>query len=84
LFSIFKKVFDQRPFHFRLLYKNLVLANDQLENYITGQWITGDEMDNNFFNAVTGDPIATASTKGLDFKAMADYARSVGNRLCGR
>src|SRR6185436_4112980 len=51
----------------------------KLENYIAGKWITGDGDGQTLFNAVTGDPIASASTKGLDFKSMLDYARNVGN-----
>src|SRR5690606_10025920 len=30
------------------------------------------------FNAVTGEAVAEASSNGLDFKAMAAYARTVG------
>ena len=51
----------------------------KLENYITGKWITGDGDGQLLFNAVTGDPVAAASTKGLDFKSITDYARKVGN-----
>lgn len=51
----------------------------KLENYIAGNWITGDGEGQLLFNAVTGEPVATASTKGIDFKSMADYARNVGN-----
>jgi oxepin-CoA hydrolase/3-oxo-5,6-dehydrosuberyl-CoA semialdehyde dehydrogenase len=38
----------------------------KLENYITGKWITGDGEGQELFNAVTGEPVAAASTKGLD------------------
>jgi oxepin-CoA hydrolase/3-oxo-5,6-dehydrosuberyl-CoA semialdehyde dehydrogenase len=51
----------------------------KLENYITGQWITGDGDGQILYNAVTAEPIAAASTKGLDFKSITDYARTVGN-----
>ena len=51
----------------------------KLENYITGKWISGDGEGQTLFNAVTGEPVAAASTKGLDFKAIADYARNTGN-----
>jgi oxepin-CoA hydrolase / 3-oxo-5,6-dehydrosuberyl-CoA semialdehyde dehydrogenase len=51
----------------------------KLQNYITGQWITGDGDGQTLFNAVTGQPIAAATTKGLDFKAITDYARTAGN-----
>lgn len=51
----------------------------KLENYILGKWITGDGDGQPLFNAVTGEQIATASTKGLDFKTILDYARAKGN-----
>lgn len=53
---------------------------NKLENYVAGKWITGDGDGQQLFNAVTGEVIATATTKGLDFKSMTDYARKVGNR----
>jgi oxepin-CoA hydrolase / 3-oxo-5,6-dehydrosuberyl-CoA semialdehyde dehydrogenase len=51
----------------------------KLGNYITGQWITGDGEGQTLYNAVTGNPIGSASTKGLDFKSILDYGRTVGN-----
>src|SRR5450755_4667620 len=51
----------------------------KLGNYITGNWITGDGDGQQLYNAVTGNAIATASTKGLDFASITDYARKVGN-----
>jgi oxepin-CoA hydrolase/3-oxo-5,6-dehydrosuberyl-CoA semialdehyde dehydrogenase len=52
---------------------------NKLENYISGHWITGDGEGQTLYNAVTGEAIASATTQGLDFKAMTDYARRVGN-----
>ncbi|HEY5772600.1 MAG TPA: aldehyde dehydrogenase family protein, partial [Chitinophagaceae bacterium] len=52
---------------------------NKLGNYITGQWITGDGEGQKLYNAVSGELLAAASTKGLDFKAITDYARKVGN-----
>ncbi|MGZ8559074.1 MAG: aldehyde dehydrogenase family protein, partial [Chitinophagaceae bacterium] len=52
---------------------------NKLENYITGKWITGDGDGQILYNAVTGESIAAATTKGLDFKSIIDYARKVGN-----
>ena len=51
----------------------------KLENYITGNWITGDGDGQQLFNAVTGEPIATATTRGLDFDQILAYGRKVGN-----
>lgn len=51
----------------------------KLENYITGKWITGDGDGQSLFNAVTGEKIGAASTKGLDFASITKYAREIGN-----
>ncbi len=51
----------------------------KLENYISGNWITGDGDGQQLYNAVNGEAIASASTKGLDFKAIIEYGRKVGN-----
>ena len=51
----------------------------KLENYITGNWIAGDGEGQLLFNAVTGEAVASASTKGLDFKKILQYGREVGN-----
>jgi oxepin-CoA hydrolase / 3-oxo-5,6-dehydrosuberyl-CoA semialdehyde dehydrogenase len=51
----------------------------KLGNYITGQWIEGDGAGQPLYNAFTGDLITHASTKGLDFAAVLDYARTKGN-----
>jgi oxepin-CoA hydrolase / 3-oxo-5,6-dehydrosuberyl-CoA semialdehyde dehydrogenase len=51
----------------------------KLENYITGKWIAGDGEGQPLYNAVTGEMIATASTKGIDFNKALDYARRTGN-----
>ena len=52
---------------------------NKLGNYITGSWITGDGDGQLLYNAVTGEAIASATTKGLDFAAITSYARRVGN-----
>lgn len=51
----------------------------KLENFILGRWITGDGEGQPLFDAVTGEQIATASTKGIDFKDILQYARTTGN-----
>ncbi len=52
---------------------------NKLENYITGRWITGDGDGQQLYNAVTGEVVAAASTKGLDFRSIVEYGRTVGN-----
>ena len=51
----------------------------KLQNYISGNWVTGDGDGQLLYNAVTAEPVAAASTKGLDFKSITHYARTVGN-----
>jgi oxepin-CoA hydrolase/3-oxo-5,6-dehydrosuberyl-CoA semialdehyde dehydrogenase len=48
------------------------------KNYAQGKWIEGDGEGKPLFDAITGEQLATASSKGLDFAAMMDYARTVG------
>ena len=52
---------------------------NKLENYITGKWITGDGDGQILHNAVTGEAIAAATSKGLDFKSILEYGRKKGN-----
>ena len=52
---------------------------NKLGNYITGNWITGDGEGQLLYNAVTGDAIGAATSKGLDFKSITEYARTIGN-----
>ncbi|MBC7688830.1 MAG: phenylacetic acid degradation bifunctional protein PaaZ, partial [Aquabacterium sp.] len=52
---------------------------NKLGNYVTGKWITGDGDGQQLYNAVTGEAIASASAKGLDFAAITSYARKTGN-----
>ncbi len=52
---------------------------DKLGNYIQGQWVIGDGEGSPLFDAVTGEAFAAVTTKGLDFEAILEYGRSVGN-----
>lgn len=56
-----------------------MIAMNKLGNYINGNWITGDGEGQALYNAVTGEQIGAATTKGLDFKSVCEYARTVGN-----
>ncbi len=50
----------------------------KLKNYTLGKWVEGNGDGVPLFNAVSGEQIATATSDGLDFKAMLEYARKVG------
>lgn len=52
---------------------------NKLENYVAGKWITGDSEGQLLYNAVTGVPFASASTKGIDMQKILEYARKTGN-----
>ena len=51
----------------------------KLENYIQGKWVTGDGDGSPLYNAVNGEIVAHASSKGLDFAEILEYGRKVGN-----
>lgn len=51
----------------------------QLGNYVAGNWVMGDGDGQLLFNAVTAEPLARATSKGLDFKGIIEYGRKVGN-----
>src|SRR6218665_2288519 len=48
----------------------------QLRNYAGGQWVAGTEAGEILHNAITGEAIYSASSKGLDFAEMMKYART--------
>jgi len=54
------------------------IVMQKLENYISGRWVTGDGEGQALYNAVTGDVVAYASTKGLNYADVLHYARTVG------
>lgn len=56
----------------------------KLGNYITGHWIYGDGEGQQLFNAINGEPIATATTKGLDFASILQYGRTIGSPALGK
>ncbi len=49
-----------------------------LENYTAQKWVKGDGGLVDIRCAVSGQTVAHTSSQGLDFKKMADYARTVG------
>lgn len=55
-----------------------LLRRPRLESYSAGEWVRGTGKGADLFHAVSGEKIGEASSEGLDFKAMVDYARRVG------
>jgi oxepin-CoA hydrolase/3-oxo-5,6-dehydrosuberyl-CoA semialdehyde dehydrogenase len=50
----------------------------RLQHYALGGWVTSGGKAVDLVHAVTGERVAEATSAGLDFKAMAEYARAVG------
>lgn len=49
-----------------------------VENYALGQWVNGHSDGQMLYHAINGKEIAVATSEGLDFGEMMDYARSIG------
>src|SRR4029079_296030 len=50
----------------------------RLQNYVAGEWVEGSGKFATLHHAVTGAAVAEASTEGIDFARMVEYARRVG------
>ncbi|GJG88256.1 bifunctional aldehyde dehydrogenase/enoyl-CoA hydratase [Gemmatimonadetes bacterium T265] len=50
----------------------------RFDNYALGEWVAGTGNFTTLTHAVTGEAVGEVSSQGLDFAAMADYARRVG------
>jgi oxepin-CoA hydrolase/3-oxo-5,6-dehydrosuberyl-CoA semialdehyde dehydrogenase len=50
----------------------------KLQNYAEGRWAAGAGEGTPLLHATTGEPVAFASSDGLDFRGMLQYARQVG------
>jgi len=48
------------------------------KNYALGSWVKGDGEGTALFNSISGNQIGTASSQGLDFAEMMNYARKTG------
>lgn len=48
------------------------------QNYILGQWVSGDGVEMEQFNAITGAKIGEVSSAGIDFSEVLNYGRTVG------
>ena len=50
----------------------------KLQNFAAGRWVEGDGSGTPLLHAVTGEVVAYASSDGIDYRGMLDYARQVG------
>ncbi len=49
-----------------------------IQNYVLGKWVSGEGVETEHFNAITGEKISEVSSKGLDYKAIREYAIEKG------
>lgn len=50
----------------------------KLKSYAVGEWVEGSGSGTDLVHAVTGEKVAEATTAGLDFAGMTDFARTIG------
>ena len=50
----------------------------ELRSYVSGRWIAGAGAAQTLLNPTTEEPLATASSDGVDLKSALEYARSTG------
>lgn len=50
----------------------------QVKNYVQGQWVAGEGIETNLYNAINGDLIGNTSSKGLDYQGILEYGRTKG------
>ena len=50
----------------------------QVKNYVQGQWVAGEGVETNLYNAINGELIGETSSKGLDYAAILAYGRNTG------
>ena len=60
------------------VYKVFASQMNKLENLIADRWVEGDGDGKILASAVSGEPVASITSAGLDFKAILDHAKSVG------
>jgi oxepin-CoA hydrolase/3-oxo-5,6-dehydrosuberyl-CoA semialdehyde dehydrogenase len=51
-----------------------------IQNYVLGKWVSGEGVETEHFNAITGEKISEVSSKGLDYKAIREYALENGGK----
>lgn len=52
----------------------------KLANYVSGQWIEGNDAGTALVNPVSGETLATAGSGGVDLQAALQFARSTGGK----
>ena len=52
----------------------------QVQNYVLGQWVSGEGSETNLYNALTGEKIGDTSSAGLNYQEILVYGREKGGR----
>lgn len=52
----------------------------QVQNYVLGQWVSGEGSETNLYNALTGEKIGDTSSAGLNYQEILAYGREKGGR----
>jgi oxepin-CoA hydrolase/3-oxo-5,6-dehydrosuberyl-CoA semialdehyde dehydrogenase len=50
----------------------------QFQNYVAGKWVNGEGEGQALYNALNGEVLGTAGSRGIDFKAVLEYGRKTG------
>ena len=50
------------------------------QSYICGEWMDGEGIETNLYNAISGDQIGVASSAGIDYAAALEYGRTKGGQ----
>ena len=45
------------------------------QNYVLGNWVDGQGVETNLYNAINGDLIGAVSSEGLPFEEILQYGR---------
>ena len=51
------------------------------QNYVKGEWKSGEGVETELFNAISGEKIGECSSKGLDYAGIREYAKDTGGKV---
>lgn len=56
----------------------IYIKMQRFQNYVLGQWVDGEGVEQLQYNAITGDVIGEVSSAGLDYEEILAYGRTKG------
>jgi oxepin-CoA hydrolase/3-oxo-5,6-dehydrosuberyl-CoA semialdehyde dehydrogenase len=54
------------------------------KSYALGQWIDGEGVESNLYNAITGEHIGEVSSKGFNYTDILNYGRTTGRKVLSK